>query len=311
MSHSSEPIGKDAHISPIDSPTPPNTYIIDIESAAETARLVEQDKLFTEAMGGLFPEQPDLSSVERILDLACGPGKWAVDVAFTYPDWIVTGVDLSRTMIKYARAIAQSQGISNVGFFIQNIKKPLFFDDASFELINGRFLAGVLDQDSWPVLLAECQRVLTPGGILRLTEIEVGVSSSPALQTLSLYLYNRFQEDCRTFSADGSSLGIAHMLGPLMQNAGFERVRKRAFLTDMSHDSPLYVSSLREAEITFALLKPYLLRSGLSSEQEYQHLYQQMLIEMQQEYFTAISFGLTVWGMKSPTDHKDMVDEHE
>ncbi len=49
--------------------TPYNHYVIDIESGAETARLIEQDYLFTQAMGGLFPEQLDLTHVERMLDI--------------------------------------------------------------------------------------------------------------------------------------------------------------------------------------------------------------------------------------------------
>lgn len=55
---------------------PENTYVIDAESAAEMARLMRQDQLMTAGMGGIFPEQIDLSGVQRVLDLACGPGGW-------------------------------------------------------------------------------------------------------------------------------------------------------------------------------------------------------------------------------------------
>ena len=49
-----------------------NTYVIDAESAAEMARLMRQDQLITAGMGGIFPEQIDLSGVQRVLDLAFG-----------------------------------------------------------------------------------------------------------------------------------------------------------------------------------------------------------------------------------------------
>ena len=39
-----------------------NTYVIDVENAAELARLIHQDRLTTKSMGGLLAEQPDLSS---------------------------------------------------------------------------------------------------------------------------------------------------------------------------------------------------------------------------------------------------------
>jgi len=49
-----------------------NTYVIDAESAAEMARLMRQDRLITAGMGGIFPEQTDLSGVQHVLDLAFG-----------------------------------------------------------------------------------------------------------------------------------------------------------------------------------------------------------------------------------------------
>jgi hypothetical protein len=53
-----------------------STYVIDSESGAEMARLMVQDRILTEGMGGLFTELPGatLVNVHDILDLACGPG---------------------------------------------------------------------------------------------------------------------------------------------------------------------------------------------------------------------------------------------
>ncbi len=47
---------------PTKQPQNESSYIIDAESAAEMARLVSQDRLTTKSMGGLLPEQTDLSS---------------------------------------------------------------------------------------------------------------------------------------------------------------------------------------------------------------------------------------------------------
>src|SRR5579875_18431 len=59
-----------------------NTYVIDSEEAAELARLMQQDRILTEALGGLFPEGRLLPEDGCLLDLACGPGGWALEVAF-------------------------------------------------------------------------------------------------------------------------------------------------------------------------------------------------------------------------------------
>ena len=150
--------------------TPHNTYVIDIENATETARLIDQDGLFTDAMGGLLPEQDDMSGVGSLLDIACGPGSWTNEVAMTYPQIEVMGVDINQTMIDYARAIARVRLLKNVSFQVMDVCQPLPFNDSIFDFVNGRFLVGFLDKTSWPFLLAECFRVLAPGGVLRLTE---------------------------------------------------------------------------------------------------------------------------------------------
>src|SRR6266700_7815889 len=81
---------------PTEQPQNESSYIIDAESAAEMARLVSQDRLTTKSMGGLLPEQTDLSSIHRVLDVACGPGGWVLDMAFEHPEVQVVGIDISQ-----------------------------------------------------------------------------------------------------------------------------------------------------------------------------------------------------------------------
>jgi ubiquinone/menaquinone biosynthesis C-methylase UbiE len=282
----------------IDPPAITTAYIIDIENGSETARLIHQDRLFTEAMGGLFPEQLDLSAVQRVLDLACGPGAWALEVAFAHRDIHVLGVDINRGMIDYARARASVQQLENLCFEVMDVKKPLQFADHSFDLVNARFLVGFMNTSSWLPLLRECLRILKAEGILLLTECEFGISNSPALQRLSGSLYQALYKQGRTFSVDRHSIGISHMLGKLLREAGFQKIGKRAFLLDASCGAELYDSSRKEAEITFALLKPYLVRSEVVEEEVFEKLYQEMLVEMMSGEFVCVSFGVIVWGVK-------------
>jgi hypothetical protein len=58
--------------------SPENTYVIDSEQAAELARLMQQDRQITAALGGLLPEFPQgapLPPDGRVLDLACAPSR--------------------------------------------------------------------------------------------------------------------------------------------------------------------------------------------------------------------------------------------
>jgi len=50
---------------------------------AEIARITKWQQLVMQSMGGLFPERATYLHSARF-DIACGPGIWALEVAFTY-----------------------------------------------------------------------------------------------------------------------------------------------------------------------------------------------------------------------------------
>ena len=127
---------------------------------------VSADRGTTKAMKGPLAEQPPetIAALQTVLDVACGPGGWVLDVAFAHPDIEVAGVDISTVMIDYANARASSQQIPNASFGSMDINKPLDFSDASFDLVNARFINGVLRKENWAPFVAECTRLLRPGG---------------------------------------------------------------------------------------------------------------------------------------------------
>src|SRR5215472_12847803 len=132
-----------------------NTYAIDSESGAEMARLIDQDLLVTAAMGGLLPQQSNGQALSSILDVACGPGGWALEVAFTYPEIEVKGLDISKAMIAYARMRAQVQNRTNASFEVMDATVPLEFPDGSFDFVNARFLIGFMLPGFWQPFLQE------------------------------------------------------------------------------------------------------------------------------------------------------------
>ncbi len=56
--------------------------------------------------------------------------------AHRWPHMQVTGIDISRTTINYARAQAEVQNLKNVAFEEMDIYQPLAFPGASFDLVN-------------------------------------------------------------------------------------------------------------------------------------------------------------------------------
>jgi SAM-dependent methyltransferase len=271
-------------------------YVFDAESATETARLMHQGRLLTRGTQGPLSEQTDLASIHDVLDVACGPGEWTLDVAHRWPHIQLTGIDSSKMIIKYARDQAEVQNLQNVAFEEMDIYQPLAFPDASFDLVNARLLFGVLMPAQWPTFLQECRRVTRPGGIIRLTEWEIGFTNKPMTRRLLTIFAQALKRAGRTFSPDGMSIGIINMLAPLLRNAGCQDVQNRAYAVDMSVDTADSADWFQDGSIAMEMAKPLLLKTGLISEEDFDRSYQEMVAEMFSDDVYSMLLLLTVWG---------------
>lgn len=273
-------------------------YVIDTESAAEMARLVNQSRILTEGMGGFFPGQFDTSNIHDVLDIACGPGGWASDLAQSFPHMRVTGVDISVLMIEYARTQVTYHKQNNARFSVMDILKPLDFPDNSFDLVNARFLFAFMPPTAWPTLLQECYRILRPGGTFCLTESEWSISNSPAAETLIGLFTKALKMAGQSFSPDGRQVGITPMLTRFLRDAGFEQVQKMPHAIDYSADTAPFASTYQNHMVVFKLLQPFMVKMGVATAEELEVFYQRSLTEMVQDDFCAIWFYLTAWGKK-------------
>jgi ubiquinone/menaquinone biosynthesis C-methylase UbiE len=274
-------------------------FVADAESGETMTWLLNADKILTNGMGGTLAERPDFSGIQDILDLGCGPGGWVLEVAREHLDIQVSGIDISQSMIQFAQAQAISRGYGNAGFMVMDVKQPLGFEDASFDLVNERTLFGVMAPAEWPQLLAECKRVLRPGGIIRLTELELPVTTSPALNELWDIGARAFYKTGRSFSVDGRHIGITPVLKRLLRDAGFQDVKQRGYVLDISAGTADFEGFFRNFVYVMQLVKPFLLKAeGLTSEQEYDRLYQQMQAEMLASDFCGLWTYVTAWGEK-------------
>lgn len=281
-----------------DFPPGENTYVIDAEDAAEMARLVEQDRLLTKGMGGIFPEYTRLSGVNDILDIGCGPGGWVFDVTFEYPKIHVTGIDISRTMIEYARAMATVQRLDNAHFSIVDALKPLDYPNASFDLVNARLISGFVPKTYWPELLREYKRILRPGGIIRLTEVEFPITNSAAYGRLSEMCTRAMQAAQLTFSPDGRFIGITPLLEHFLMEVECENIQHKAHALNFSSWTAIQRAYYNNFMTAFRLLKPFLLKTNVTTDEEFEEVYSNAMIELMLEDFAGIWFYLTVWGHK-------------
>jgi SAM-dependent methyltransferase len=110
---------------------------------------------------------PYLEGVTQVLDVGCGPGVLAAEVARRCPHAHVRGLDLSPTRLAEAKQLGKGQ--SNLQFQ-QGDAAALPFDDASLDLIYCRFLLEYLPDKHQAV--AEMARVCAPGGHVILQDLD-------------------------------------------------------------------------------------------------------------------------------------------
>ena len=100
-------------------------------------------------------------SGQRILELGCGGGQCAI--AFAKQGATVAGVDLSPVQLDFARELAQEQGVS-VAFHLGDVADLSAFGDSSWDVVTSVYAFHYLEEMA--PCLAECHRVLVPGGRL-------------------------------------------------------------------------------------------------------------------------------------------------
>jgi ubiquinone/menaquinone biosynthesis C-methylase UbiE len=278
-----------------------NTYFIDAESAAEMGRLMRLDEVMTECMGGFFAEHPNLSGVHRTLDVGCGPGAWASEMAYHYPQMEVTGIDISNIMIEYAQAQARVQHLENIDFQVMDATKPLDFPDNTFDLVNARLIVGFMSRQTWHGTLRELVRVTRPGGIVRLTETDsMGLSNSFALEKLNCFFTRSLYVTGQSFAPyEGSQhFCMTPMLEPLLRDAGCVDIHRQPYMLDYSAGARAHLSFYENHKVAFNLLQPFFIKTGVSTQEELDTLYEQMLAEMMSDQFRALAYILSVWGYK-------------
>src|SRR5712691_12458847 len=274
-------------IMPIEYPREETTYVIDSESGAETTRLMFQDDLLTRHLEGLFPIAIENESEMRVLDLACGPGGWILNVAYEYPKAEVYGVDINQAFVRYAGAQAWSRQLENAYFQVMGILKPLKFDDNTFDIVNARLLYFMMPTQAWPGLLKECMRILRPGWLLCLTECETGISNGPFSEQLNHLLLQAMQKAGMIFSPDGRNVGITAMLSGLLRDAGFTDVQQKAQAIDFSAGAPAHDAFCENIMVGAKLAQPFMIKMGDATQEELDRVYQKCLEEMNGEEFRA------------------------
>ena len=154
--------------------------------------------------------------------------------------------------------------LSNASFGVMDITKPLDFADGSFDLVNAAGLVAVLRRESWEPFIAECTRLLRPGGFIRLTEPhDFGVSNSAAFERIQNLGTQMLWRAGYGFSVDGRTFGLAHTLPSLLRRAGYSNVRHLTFSIEISSGQPAWIDFYHNYQLAFQQAKTMWVNAGL------------------------------------------------
>ena len=155
----------------------------------------------------------------QVLDLACGPGFTACELAkFVGEDGHVTGVDLNEELIAVAHQAKASEEVENVAFSSGNVYE-LTLPENNYDFVYARFVFQHLEKPE--LALSNVWNVLKPGGVLCVLDVDDNWTSfSPESDAFVKFIRKAGTGQKRK----GGNRLIGSQLFGLLNQAGYQNV---------------------------------------------------------------------------------------
>ncbi len=248
-------------------------YRPEFGNEADIARLIEQHRVYVQVVK-LFSDVFHPNGDETVLDIGCGPGSWALDVAFKYQDMSIIGLDIDESAVSYAMMRAMTEHLENVSFEVHDATQRLPFGDESVDYINVSLVNSFLLKEQWPRLFAECYRILRPGGWLRSIEWFLNQSNSPAMRRGTRLLNQALEKDGKRY------LELAPVLRPLLNKAGFVATPLSVHAVDFSEDAAAHRPLCEDIYVGTHLALPFIVKQDIASKEEVKQVIEEMQSDM-------------------------------
>jgi ubiquinone/menaquinone biosynthesis C-methylase UbiE len=160
-----------------------------------------------------------LTSTMQVLDLGCGTGIVSQAIAQSLTSGSIMGIDRSPAMITAAQLRSQQSELTNLTFQVGD-SKNLDLPTASCDFVYARFLFQHLSNP--PVTLAEIRRVLRPGGIACIVDVDSDwMMFYPPIASTDTFQ----QQIMKIQQQQGGDRMVGRKLGGYLTTMGFKEVR--------------------------------------------------------------------------------------
>lgn len=218
-----------------------------------------------------------ISNPNTILDVACGTGRWMLDVAQDFPSASITGIDLAPP----DPATSKISFPGSCQFLQGNIIKGLPFNDQSFDFVHQRFLVLALPLQHWEADIRELVRVTRSGGWLELVEADLEFHNQGSAGTR---LYSWIEQASQQRGID---VTIGRQIEAFARTAGLTHVSEHKVEIPMGNWGGR-IGSMLATDFSTAVIaiKPLVTSTLKINSQEYDYTLQSWLQECEQLHAT-------------------------
>jgi len=206
-----------------------------------------------------------------VLDVGCGTGRWAREMALQFPQANVVGIDIKEPEADVAaRQMADLGRLPDNYVFVQgNVLQGLPFQDGNFDFTHMRFLSLALPAASWPGLVNDMKRVTRPGGWMEILEFNIPNGGGPAFEQIQAYwrqLADKF----------GMHPGAGSVVKAYMEGAGLANVHERVVRLDTADRSRTARMAAVDLYTGLASSGPAMIAAGIVPKETFDRLYAQV-----------------------------------
>ena len=190
---------------------------VSLPGGQEIGRRDFQHHLLRQALRGAYVAP--VGEPVAVLDVGCGTGRWALELAERFPQARIAGVD----RVPPAALAAPGARPANLVFVAADVRDGLPFADATFDFVHMRLLLGAVPAVRWPGIVRELVRVTRLGGWVELVEGDLARGGGPAQDALNDW-------SIRASLSYGVDPRLGARIGDLLRDAGLSGVETRELI---------------------------------------------------------------------------------